>query len=403
MPDTALTPDEQKRLLENFVFSNDDLERLEALSAGFNIFDAIGMKHQEIRHSRTLSFLLGPQNGHGLSQYFLKRVLKTIALEPQNAVSVVDVDVANFADAETRCEWNSIDILIICPTAKLIVAIENKLLADEHSDQLTRYKRVLDDHPEWAGYRRLFAFLTVDGRSPAKAEDGAHWCNISYAMIADELGASHKALLGNMGIDQDVLIRHYVDLLRRSVLEDSEVAKLARKIYQAHKGALDIIFEHRPDLRLEIRDYLQKKIETQSNVDIGMCSSRILRFTHKDWRFQETIEAETLEFKPKYVNFEIEIDAKATRVRLELVVGDVPEAKRFQLRDSFQEALGSKKKRSSDTYPRGWEYRDLRRDMAADIDSNQLLIKIDNWWSSFVTDHLELVSSKVAEVLKTVR
>jgi len=42
---------EKKALLENFVVDNGQLEDLESLLSRFNIFEAIGMVRQEIRHS----------------------------------------------------------------------------------------------------------------------------------------------------------------------------------------------------------------------------------------------------------------------------------------------------------------------------------------------------------------
>lgn len=48
---------EERALLEAFVVDNHDLERLEALLAEFNIFEAV---RQELRHSDFLAFLLDP-------------------------------------------------------------------------------------------------------------------------------------------------------------------------------------------------------------------------------------------------------------------------------------------------------------------------------------------------------
>jgi len=384
---------EQKKRLEDFVTSNSDLEQLEALLAGFNIFDAIGMKYQEIRHSRTLAFLLNPQNDHGLGQHFLKRVLKEIALEQQNMISVVDIDVANFSDAEARCEWNSIDILIICPVAKVIVAIENKLRANEHGDQLTRYKKTIDEHPDWAGYQRIYAFLTVDGHEPVRSADNDHWCSISYKVIFDELQRSHTNLKSKLGADQDVLIRHYLDLLGRSILEDSDVAELARKIYAAHKEALDIIFEHMPDLRLEIRNYLLEKIAAQPTISVGSYSGRFLRFVHKDWSFNPDIQSSSKPFRRQYVAFEFNIDAVANSIQLEAVIGTVPELQRHELFEKITTQLQSPIKKSNKAHPRGWKYTKLNFEDAPDTDA--IFKKIDNWWASFIDNHLERVSSAV--------
>ena len=46
------------KALEDFSVGNRDLERLEALLDRFNIFEVIGMAHQELRHSQFLAYLL---------------------------------------------------------------------------------------------------------------------------------------------------------------------------------------------------------------------------------------------------------------------------------------------------------------------------------------------------------
>jgi hypothetical protein len=68
---------EQTALLEKFVANNADLERLESLLNQFNIFEAVGMVRQEIRHSHFLAFLLNPSASHRLRDIFLKPTFRT--------------------------------------------------------------------------------------------------------------------------------------------------------------------------------------------------------------------------------------------------------------------------------------------------------------------------------------
>jgi hypothetical protein len=76
-----LSSDKRRELLENFIVDNEDLEELEAKLAEFNIFEAIGVVRQEIRHSNFLAFLLDPSQNHRLDDIFLKRFLKRVLLE----------------------------------------------------------------------------------------------------------------------------------------------------------------------------------------------------------------------------------------------------------------------------------------------------------------------------------
>jgi hypothetical protein len=52
---------EDRQALEAFVVENDDLETLEGLLEQFNIFEALGVARQELRHSDFLAFLLDPR------------------------------------------------------------------------------------------------------------------------------------------------------------------------------------------------------------------------------------------------------------------------------------------------------------------------------------------------------
>ena len=56
--------DQDLKALEDFVVGNEDLERLEALLDRFNVFEAIGVIRQELRHSNFLAFLLDPLSGN---------------------------------------------------------------------------------------------------------------------------------------------------------------------------------------------------------------------------------------------------------------------------------------------------------------------------------------------------
>jgi hypothetical protein len=72
-------------LLTQFVMNNTELEQLEDHLHQFNIFEAIGMHKQELRHSAFLSFLLDPRQPHGLGDDFLKKVLQRALLGKQAA------------------------------------------------------------------------------------------------------------------------------------------------------------------------------------------------------------------------------------------------------------------------------------------------------------------------------
>ena len=60
---------------ENLLIGNPDLLKLQDFVSRFNIFEALGVVRQELRHSSFLSFILNPSERHGLGDSFLRRVL----------------------------------------------------------------------------------------------------------------------------------------------------------------------------------------------------------------------------------------------------------------------------------------------------------------------------------------
>jgi thiamine phosphate synthase YjbQ (UPF0047 family) len=258
---------EERELLERFVVDNEDLEKLESELAKFNIFEAIGVVRQELRHSNFLAFLLNPSQNHRLGDIFLKRLLKRVLLEADEVtdsnglrVSAVDIDIADLEDAEVRREWKNIDILIHSPNNRLMCAIENKIDSVEHSDQLRRYREIVSQ--EFGDCRAILIYLSPEGDPPSDNR----WTAYSYSKIAeliDTICENHQSTLGS---DAYTLITHYSNLIRRHIVSDSEIAELCRKIYNKHKPALDLIFEHRPDLQSELAEFIKTLIHNNAEL-----------------------------------------------------------------------------------------------------------------------------------------
>lgn len=273
---------QEKALLEAFVVNNQDLERLEAMLAEFNIFEAVGMTRQEIRHSHFLAFLLDPGQNHGLGDTFLKRWLKNVLIEAESPpVSPVDIDIADMQQAEVRREWRHIDILIQDPANNLVCLVENKIFSGEHSDQLDRYYEIV--RSEFPGCELIPIFLSPAGEAPSHEK----YVPTSYDTIVKVLEDVCTAYRSVIGSEVALLITHYLTMLRRYIVSDSEIAKLCQKIYRQHQPALDLIFEHRPDLQTDIaeflaslaaRDFAQHQLELYWNDD-----KRYFQFHAREW------------------------------------------------------------------------------------------------------------------------
>jgi predicted transcriptional regulator of viral defense system len=181
--------------------------------AEFNIFEAIGAVRQELRHSDFLAFLLNPRANHRLGDAFLKRLLKhVLAPIPELGMSAVEVDAADLTDAKVRREWQRIDILVHAPDNRFVCVIENKIDSGEDSDQLRRYRGIVQRH--FANHRAVFIYLTPEGDEPF---DDAYLA-LSYREVADVMDAVRRSRESALSSDLRILMEHYTTMLRRHIL-----------------------------------------------------------------------------------------------------------------------------------------------------------------------------------------
>ena len=282
---------ENQDILGKLIIDNQDLDLLESMLSAFNIFEATKFIRQETKHSDFIAFLLDPFKNHRINELFLKKLLVCAALKQNSQLSPVDIDIACFDDVRILREWKNIDILIHSPSNRLVCAIENKVDSSEHSNQLVRYRdTICKNFPE---YRKILLYLTKEGNL-ASTEIGRdenliycteRWLSISYGEVADTIESIYKKYRSIIGDDVCTLMNHYVSLIRRHIMSESEIAVLCQKIYKQHRQALDLIYDHRPDIQLNISKFLEEIIESTVNLDItkDKCEKRWIRFYPKVW------------------------------------------------------------------------------------------------------------------------
>lgn len=273
---------QQIGLLEAFVIDNPELDELESLIAEFNIFEALGAVRQELRHSDFLAFLLNPSEKHGLGDAFLKRFLMRILSDADEPpVTPITINVTDLSEATVEREAQNIDILIHDEDSGLVCVIENKIFTGEHSDQLGRYLQAV--RRRFPNARAIIpVFLTPDGSPPA-AEDSPY-IPFSYGQVSEIMEQVRQAQKSMLGADVNTLMRHYVTMLRRHIVSESEIAELCRQIYRTHKAAVDLIIEHMPDLRRELADYLIGLVNDTPSLATVHSSKSSVEFVVRDWK-----------------------------------------------------------------------------------------------------------------------
>ena len=131
-----------------------ELTELEALLSRFNIFRVLRAAHHEIRHSNMLAWLLTPDESHGLGDRFFRRWLMQIVHDADDEMkrrlglpSPIEIDALDIETVEVARERENIDLLIIVRQitgAAWTVCIENKVLSVQHSNQLQRYREIVE-------------------------------------------------------------------------------------------------------------------------------------------------------------------------------------------------------------------------------------------------------------------
>ena len=249
--DMHLTDEEA---LQNFLIDIDCLDELRPWIGHFNLFDVLKISRVEIRHSNVLEWLLDPNENHGVGDAFLKAVIQEmVEKDSDGRYDVFQTLLLDFYSFTVYREWKDIDILLVSDQEHFLIAIENKIGAQEHNNQLNRYRKILDtDYPD---YKKMLIFLTPDGDDPSDVEN---WDVLDYTTIAEIL--EKQMNLQDLLPDVELMVRNYLDVIRRDIVEDQKLIEVCNKIYTEHKKALDLIFEHRIDGRAQFVSNIRSEL-----------------------------------------------------------------------------------------------------------------------------------------------
>lgn len=250
---------------------------LELESSKPNIFQILGAVNNELRHSNMLSWLLNPNESHGIGEAFIKRFLREVAQHEKSSISQFQTENLPFDKVEIRREWNNIDVLILFP--EHVVAIENKIWSKETGNQLERYISVIEDH--FPDKNKSYVFLTPDGYIPEHASDT--YISISYQVVIDILSRILEIKSNDLTSRMFILMEDYLQILKRNIMNDDKAVDLARKIYANHKSLFDFVYDHKPDLSENLRKYFNDKIEASGWVT-GSVNKGYVRFQTKEMK-----------------------------------------------------------------------------------------------------------------------
>lgn len=205
-----------------------DFQAVDRRMAQFNLFEAVGAVRGELKHSNFLGFLLSPSRSHGFGTDPLLRFLRAVlakAPSKQRPIRALELVLGDLDGAIVYREWNNIDLLIEIKPVNLTVLVENKIDAKAGEGQLARYKKLI--RSKFPNYRHLFVFLTPGGADP----DDSDYVPFSYIELAKVIELLPQGRNSTLSTNSDLIIRHYVEMLRRHIVPDDELRELARQIY----------------------------------------------------------------------------------------------------------------------------------------------------------------------------
>ena len=255
------------------LLKDEDFDKLDLGLKNPNIFQILRITKNEIRHSNFLSWLLDPSQSHKLGDIFLKRFLrKVFSSEKFGELDQVDVEGMDLTKVEIQREWKNIDILI--KLKNVVVCVENKVLSKEHSNQLVKYKEIIEN--EFPNFQKTFVYLTPEGDS--SEDESEVYEPISYQFIVDSLERIVSVYGESLNEQVKNYIKDYITIIKRELMGTDKLTELSKKIYQNHKDLFDFIIDHKPDVLDKVKSIFEKQIEKRGWV-LGSQGKSYLRFT----------------------------------------------------------------------------------------------------------------------------
>lgn len=388
-----------RETLENFILDNSELEKLEELTSKFNIFESLDVVRQEIRHSNFLAWVMNPNESHGIGDYFLKKfLLKTTSLANRRGlggVTPIEIDSRDFAQATVQREWKGIDILITDEGSKFVCAIENKTESEEHSNQLYRYRTLVEK--EFPDFTRQFVYLTPDA-SPASDDS---YLNIGYSDVCDIIEYIVRVKSNLMADEVKMFLSHYTEMLRRRVLVKSEVQDLCKSIYAKHRKALDLIFEYKPDLQVEIHEHLTDLIKAETELVIDDSPKSNIRFGVKSWDVEMLQKGEGWTSSKRLLLFEFWNSINT--LSLSLIIGPGDSAIRQLVYDIANRNTNLFTKANRKLTPQWftiYSERFLTRSNYEDASIDTLKPQIEKKWKSFLSGDFRRILESMGELIR---
>ncbi|MCR1935034.1 MULTISPECIES: PD-(D/E)XK nuclease family protein [Bacillota] len=255
----------------NFIVNNDKLELIKAKLNRFNPFKILKIEDYEIRHSNVLAWLLDPNGNHNFDEKILKKFLLKVLMKPDNDEVLSNINLVykiqnmNFMDICVYREMYNIDLVMVSEIQRLVIFIENKILSEEHSNQLSRYYCVIQDN--FPDYTIIPIFLTLDG----KEASSENYFRASYSDLLETMEFIVENYKERTSQEIVAFVSYYISIIKEKYFMDEDLKRLCKDIYIQNKDVIDMIYSigNEIDIEVAVNQFISKHKEiipvTQKN------------------------------------------------------------------------------------------------------------------------------------------
>lgn len=272
--------------LKNLFFDeefNEKMSKLKTNEKELNIFNAVGMVSQEIRHSNFLAWLFENDSKflyNSLLDEFLRKTISVTENQIKNSGYPIEKskiellkDYIMFKEKksiEVKREFKDIDLFIVDKENETVICIENKVDALESEKQLRKYFDITNMY--YKGYKKFFIFLTKDGIEPKSDDDKKEYFLVTYSEIFEILKKILKKNKEKLNTEIKMLIENYIDLLIKEeiVMSDSnDIKKLCSEIWDKYEDKLNILLKHQPNFGVITKEILEEIEKSKEIININ--------------------------------------------------------------------------------------------------------------------------------------
>ena len=356
-----------------------DFQKLESEFSTFCPFEAMGVVGAEIRHSNFLAYMLNPFRPHGFGTAVLEAFIGGTL--PKHSELAWGLD-----DAEVRREWRNIDLLILLPKARRIIAVELKIDASQSADQLQRYRHTVEAHwPKSAGWEYDFVFLTKNDEVP---HDDT-WISFRLRDLVMHLDRVAGSSSPDCAQGREAL-RSYIKMMRRHHVGDEALEEAAQRLWTKHGEALEFLMDRRPDplsavftsFRENLKGFIADSAAAGIRLEADKHKAKIARLAFSSWdelpHFRTAVWTDT----QRLVLLEVKLESARISGTLFLGPGSTPDRERYAqaLRPI---SLGRFRARSTSPWLCLADEELLGADSATEIDHNKALNQVCTRMSDF--------------------